>query len=192
MIIVFVLAIIGLINPQAVAMPSRGRSSAIFFSATFVLFFVSLVTSYSLHNDKSSYTPVSSDLLDGYTDESLETIEFMLTGDLGFKDGGINEASLKDCVFKYNITLYGAKMEFTYDFNKAKWRSSAFEGDKFKVSCSGECTTFASNSNRSIVDMFKMTLSPKDIVFPVLPTRDRFNVALGDFQEQCKGKTSKY
>ena len=127
-----------------------------------------------------------------YADESLGSIEFMMTGDMGFKDGGMDEVSLKDCVLKYSQSVYGTKIEFTHDFNKAKWRSSVFVGDNFKVSCSGECTTTTSNSNSSIVGMIKMALSPKDIEFPVLTTKDRFNVAFDDFQEQCKGKTSKY
>ncbi len=130
---------------------------------------------------------------DADADDSLDTIEFIFTGDLGFKDGGMNEVSLKDCVLKYSQSPYGVKMDFTHDFNKAKWRSSTFEGDNFKVSCSGVCTTLTSNSSKKyIVNLFRTVILPKEIVFPVSSTRDRFNVALGDLQEQCKGKTSKY
>jgi hypothetical protein len=69
MLIVFVLAIIGLINPQWVKMPSRGKSSTIFFSATFILFIISGVTASSLNESKSSDIPISSDLIDSHTND---------------------------------------------------------------------------------------------------------------------------
>ena len=62
MLIAFVLAVIGLINPQWVRMPSRGKSSAIFFSIAFALFVISGVVANSLDTgDNRSYsTAISS------------------------------------------------------------------------------------------------------------------------------------
>jgi hypothetical protein len=132
-----------------------------------------------------------------YADASLEAIEFMIAGEIGFKDGGLEEVSLKDCVLKYsniysNPFSSGGKINFTHDFNKAKWRTSRFVGPNFMVSCSGVCTTVESSLSNTYVNEIRATVPRKKIGFRVITTRDRFNVALGDFQEQCKGETSKY
>ena len=62
MLIVFVMGITGLINPKWVKMPSRGKSSAIFFGAVFILFIIVGYMADSLDKsvkDISTVEPVS-------------------------------------------------------------------------------------------------------------------------------------
>ena len=127
-----------------------------------------------------------------YADNSTDAIEFMITGDMGFEKGGLEQVSFKDCVLAYSQNAYGNMISITHDFNKAKWKSASFTGENFEVACSGKCTTAQSEKDNTISRMITMAISPNSVAFPVITTKDRFTTALYDFQEQCKGSTSKY
>ena len=129
-----------------------------------------------------------------YSDESLE---FMYSGDHGYRGVQMFNPKFKNCVLEYKQSLMGSDIIFKDDFNNVNWRSSSFDyttaNTLFKTNCKGKCRTWKiSPVNKSLEQLLNSNLSNYEMAFPFFTSEARFNKALRDFQSVCPGVYSKY
>jgi hypothetical protein len=150
--------------------------------------------------------------------EAEDAIEFMLTGDAGWSGAKVapysNISALKDCKTSFTQTLVpgglvpggGGVSENTplvifdvvLDWNNVIWNSAWYKYKDmspenryyFYVDCKGVCTSV--HAEGELGPMLASALSPTQITFPILTSRERFENALKVLVSECPGVSTKF
>ena len=131
-----------------------------------------------------------------------EALGFMIGGDGGWESFTI-DYQVDDCVVTYSQNFMGSILSVIYDFNKAKWNSASNEigedGREY-FTLSGENGVqevyLYSTEGEDLSDglmMFGLIPGPSDLIFfPILVEISRFENAMFDLMDECKGIKSTY
>ena len=158
------------------------------FSYTFFLIFF-------LFNSSITHSKPNISVID-------EALGFMIGGDGGWKSFAI-DYQIENCTVTYSQNFMGSTLIAIYNFDKAYWNSATSEIGEDGIEY------FTMNGDMGIQEVYLYSIEGEDIsdglwmfgispgssnliFFPILVDISRFENAMSDLRNECKGIKSKY